>query len=111
MEDFCWVDDSLNELVNMDIGELREMLAYEDADISFKDFLLNNGWIEENCDCYDDCEDEDEEEEDDDEAELPSDQEDLAEEIADDIIDGKYTIESISGLYSPEFIARVQELI
>lgn len=118
-----WID--LDELLDKSIGDIREMLAYEDSDSSFRTFLIENGWIEnidneyddnddyeEDEDNYDDDEedswDDDDEEED---VELPSDQEELAEEIAEDISNKKYAIESLYGLYSEDFIQRVRQLI
>ena len=115
-----WND--LDELLDKSIGDIRAMLAYEDSDSSFKTFLIENGWITDSDNIYDDDDDqnEDEEEEDDDwddeeeeedeDIELPSDQEDLAQTIASDIDDGRYTIAALSGLYSDDFIARVRQL-
>ena len=104
-----WSEEAIDELLTKSIGEIREMLAYEDSALSFEDFLLSNGWIEID---EDDCdEDWDEEEEEDEYTELPSDQEALANQIADDILDEKYTIDAIRGMYSSEFINRVEELV
>lgn len=118
MANINWTEDSLEELLEKSIGDIREMLAHEDADIDFKTFLIENGWIEsededdedyedEEDDSYDEDEDDDEEED----VELPSDQEELAEEIAEDISNEKYAIESLYGLYSEDFIQRVRQLI
>ena len=123
-----WID--LDELLDKSIGDIREMLAYEDSDSSFRTFLIENGWIEDIDNEYDDNDDyeedennyddddyEDDEEDswdDDDEeedVELPSGQEELAEEIAEDISNKKYAIESLYGLYSEDFIQRVRQLI
>lgn len=123
-----WID--LDELLDKSIGDIREMLAYEDSDSSFRTFLIENGWIEdidneyddnddyeEDEDNYDDDDYEDDEEDswdDDDEeedVELPSDQEELAEEIAEDISNKKYAIGSLYGLYSEDFIKRIKKLI
>jgi len=128
-----WID--LDELLDKSIGDIREMLAHEDSDSSFRTFLIENGWIvdedneyddnddyEEDEDNYDDDDYEDEDEEDDswddedsddeeEDVELPSDQEELAQEIAEDISDEKYAIENLYGLYSEDFIERVRELI
>ena len=118
-----WID--LDELLDKSIGDIREMLAYEDSDSSFRTFLIENGWIEDIDNEYDDNDDyeEDEDNYDDDEedswddddeeedVELPSDQEELAEEIAEDISNKKYAIESLYGLYSEDFIQRVRQLI
>ena len=114
-----WID--LDELLDKSIGDIREMLAHEDSDSSFRTFLIENGWIEdidneyddnddyeEDEDNYDDDDYEDDEEED---VELPSDQEELAEEIAEDISNKKYAIESLYGLYSEDFIKRIKKLI
>ena len=123
-----WID--LDELLDKSIGDIREMLAHEDSDSSFRTFLIENGWIEdidneyddnddyeEDEDNYDDDDYEDDEEDswdDDDEeedVELPSDQEELAKEIAEDISNKKYAIESLYGFYSEDFIQRVRQLI
>ena len=118
-----WID--LDELLDKSIGDIREMLAYEDSDSSFRTFLIENGWIEDIDNEYDDNDDyeEDEDNYDDDEedswddddeeedVELPSDQEELAEEIAEDISNKKYAIESLYGLYSEDFIKRIKKLI
>ena len=121
-----WID--LDELLDKSIGDIREMLAHEDGDSSFRTFLIENGWIVDEDNEYDDnddyedddnCEDDeeddnnwdDDEEEDDEDIELPSDQEELAEEIANDIDNGAYTIDSIVGFYSEEFVERVKQLI
>lgn len=123
-----WID--LDELLDKSIGDIREMLAHEDSDSSFRAFLIENGWIEDTDNKYDDNDDyeddddncdnddyndddnwDDNEEEDDEDIELPSDQEELAEEIATDINNGAYTIDSIIGLYSEEFIERIKQLV
>ncbi len=116
MERTEWTD--LEEFLGKDIGELREMLAYEDAYKTVEDFLVENGWLirNEEDDDYDlepEEEEEDWEEEDieDDAIELPSDQEALAQTIASDISVGKYAITALSGVYSDDFIARVEQLI
>lgn len=110
-----WID--LDELLDKNIGDIREMLAHEDSDISFRTFLIENGWIVDSDNEYDDDDyddDEVEEEESDVEAgseALPSEEEEeLAESIADDIIDDKYTIDSLVGIYADEIIARVRYL-
>lgn len=115
-----WID--LDELLDKSIGDIREMLAHEDSDSSFRTFLIENGWIVDEDNEYDDNDDheddeeddnnwDDDEEEDDEDIELPSDQEELAEEIANDIDNGAYTIDSIVGFYSEEFVERVKQLI
>jgi len=119
-----WID--LDELLDKSIGDIREMLAHEDSDSSFRAFLIENGWIEDTDNEYDDNDDyeddddnydndddnwDDDEEEDDEDIELPSDQEELAEEIANDIDNNKYTIDSIIGFYSEEFVERVRQLL
>lgn len=121
-----WID--LDELLDKSIGDIREMLAHEDSDSSFRTFLIENGWIVDEDNEYDDNDDyeddnnyeddeeddnnwDDDEEEDDEDIELPSDQEELAEEIANDIDNGAYTIDSIVDFYSEEFVERVKQLI
>ena len=123
-----WID--LDELLDKSIGDIREMLAHEDSDSSFRTFLIENGWIEDIDNEYDDNDDyeEDEDNYDDDDyeddaedswdddgeeedVELHSDQEELAEEIAEDISNKKYAIESLYGLYSEDFIKRIKKLI
>jgi len=113
-----WID--VDELLDKNIGDIREMLAREDSDISFKTFLIENGWIVDEDNDYDDDDDyydddEVEEEESDVEAgseSLPSDEEEeLAISIAKDILDNKYPVSSISNLYSREFVDRVIYLV
>ena len=116
MADICWNDESLDDLLSEDIGEIREMLAYEDAHKTFYDFLVENGYIDDHEDDEDWDEDEEddfeEDESEDDDTELPSEEaEDLANRIADDISEGRYTLDSISGLYDTQFIDRVKQLI
>lgn len=127
-------NEKLNQLLALTIGELREKLAYQDAEDTVEDWLDyvaefdNDAWEdeEEDCDyCEEECEedswdDEDEyeeeddyeeEEEDDEEISLPYDEEVLAQDIAGDITAGKYTIEAVQGLYAPVFIDRVRQLV
>lgn len=120
-------NEKLNQLLALTIGELREKLAYADADDTVEDWLDwteldNDAWEddEEDCDyCEEDCEedswdDEDDyedEEEDDEKISLPYDEEILAQDIAGDIVAGKYAIEAIQELYAPVFIDRVRQLV
>lgn len=135
------VEADLQKLLGVTIGDLRARLAYVDADINVEEWLedfggLNDLVIDEERDILDDYEedfededfdnddyeedydDEDDDwEEEDDESipgqfNLPSDEEEkLAEQIADDIDEGKYRITDIMGLYSLEFIDRVNYLL
>lgn len=127
-------NEKLNQLLALTIGELREKLAYQDAEDTVEDWLDyvaefdNDAWEdeEEDCDCCeeeceedswddeDDYEEEDDyedEEEDDEEISLPYDEEILAQDIAGDIVAGKYAIEAIQELYAPIFIERVRQLV
>ena len=131
-----WDTERLEELLGKDIGEIREMLAYEDANDTFEDFLTNNGWIDgvsyeddEDDEDYADPDDEDEDEDydnddwdddeddydDEDEVETPSnlssEEEALAQSIASDIDDCKYSIDAIRGLYDSRIIERIEYLI
>ncbi len=128
--------EKVNQLLALTIGELREKLAYADAEDTVEDWLDwteldNDAWEdeEEDCDCCEeDCEeydedsywdeededayiDDEEEEEDDEDISLPYDEEVLAQDIAGDIVAGKYTIEAVQGLYAPIFIDRVRQLV
>ena len=135
------VEADLQKLLGVTIGDLRARLAYVDADINVEEWLedfggLNDLVIDEERDILDDYEedfededfdnddyeedydDEDDDwEEEDDESipgqfNLPSNEEEkLAEQIADDIDEGKYRITDIMGLYSLEFIDRVNYLL
>ena len=135
------VEADLQKLLGVTIGDLRARLAYVDADINVEEWLedfggLNDLVIDEERDILDDYdedfededlddddyeedyddEDDDWEEEDDEsipgQFNLPSDgEEKLAEQIADDIDEGKYRITDIMGLYSLEFIDRVNYLL
>lgn len=123
--------EKVNQLLALTIGELREKLAYADAEDTVEDWLDwteldNDAWEdEEECDyCEEDCEecswdDEDdfeeeddyeEEEEDDEDISLPYDEEILAQDIAGDIVAGKYALEAIQGLYAPIFVDRVRQI-
>lgn len=121
-----WID--LDELLDKSIGDIREMLAYEDSDSSFRTFLIENGWIEDTDNEYDDNDDyeeEDDYEEDDDyedddwddeddeeEDVFPSEEERaLAYSIANDIDNNAYTIDSIRPFYSQDFIEKVENLL
>ena len=115
----------VDKLLNITIGELRQEVAFEDADALVKDWL--ESW--ENQEAFDDIDYEDEDDEywDEDkecyeeeeeyssepgDEELPSqEEEDLAVSIATDIDDGKYSISTIVGLYSQDIIDRVKYLI
>ena len=124
--------EKVNQLLALTIGELREKLAYADAEDTVEDWLdwaeLDNDAYEDedDCDCCEeDCEedswdDEDDykeeddyedEEEDDEKISLPYDEEILAQDIAGDIVAGKYAIEAIQELYAPVFIDRVRQLV
>ena len=122
------VNEKVNQLLALTIGELREKLAYADAEDTVEDWLdwaeLDNDAFEdreEDCDdCEEECswddedddyeEDDYEEEEDDEEINLPYDEEVLAQDIAGDIVAGKYALEAIQGLYAPVFVDRVRQL-
>lgn len=131
------LEERLEELLSLSIGEIREMLAHEDAEDTLEKFLNDNGWIETD-DSYDDDYEEDYDDEDDDwdfdedrdsekdddwddedddedvpgQYNLPdTEQERLAEQIADDIDAGRYTINDIMGIYGLEFVDRVNYLI
>lgn len=128
----------LDELLELTVGQVRELLAYADADVSFDDWVNNcldeddfnkvdkndhEDWDDKDYDEVEEDEDweEDEEEDDywepDDEEETPScstltpSEEELARQIANDIRNKAYTINNISGLYSNDFVNRVRELV
>ena len=105
-----WLEDfgGLNDLV---IDEERDILDDYEEDFEDEDFDDDDDYEED----YDD-EDDDWDEEDDEsipgQFNLPSDEEEkLAEQIADDIDECKYRITDIMGLYSLEFIDRVNYLL
>lgn len=118
--------EKVNQLLALTIGELREKLAYADAEDTVEDWLdwaeLDNDayededecdYCEEDCeeDSWDDEDDYEDEEEDDEKISLPYDEEILAQDIAGDIVAGKYAIEAIQELYAPVFIDRVRQLV
>lgn len=124
MAEINWTEDSLEELLEKSIGDIREMLAHEDADIDFKTFLVENGWIETDDYEDDDYDDEDDYEEDEDSKEdedwdddedtpsnLSEEEEALAYSIASDINSGNYTLDTIRAFYNSEVIDRVEELL
>jgi hypothetical protein len=123
--------EKVNQLLALTIGELREKLAYADAEDTVEDWLdwteLDNDAYEDEDECdyceedyeddswddEDDFEEEDdyeEEEEDDEDISLPYDEEILAQDIAGDIVAGKYALEAIQGLYAPIFVDRVRQI-
>lgn len=112
--------ESFEELLGKSIGEIRELLAYEDAEDTFEKFLSDNGWIDSDSeddeeDSYDEDEydDEDEEEyedeEDDSPVAFPSIDMDLVKAIASDIDAGKYSLDTIRNIYPTEFIREVED--
>lgn len=109
----------VDKLLNITIGDLREKLAYADADDLVKDWLYNEADFEEIEEDFDDCDEVDDEiyedDEDTDEAgslSLPSEEEErLAMDIADDIDAGKYSLDNIRGIYPSEVITRIEYLI
>lgn len=139
MANINWTEDSLEELLEKSIGDIREMLAHEDADIDFKTFLVENGWIEsedyedddydgdddyeEDDDYDDDSWDDDEEDEedwddeDDREEKIPSklsqEEKDIARSIASDISNNLYSLDTVvnTGLYRGEIIEEVLDLL
>lgn len=126
MDRYEFVD--IEELLDKDLGELREDFAYENPQLTLRTILIQKGWIidsEDNDDLDEDYDNEDEDNEEteenywdedyEDDDETPSnfsDEEiDLACDIAADIVDGNYTLDSIRGLYSTEFIDYVEEIL
>ena len=114
MDRYEFVD--IDELLDKDLGELREDFAYENPQLTLRTILIQKGWLidsEDNDDLDEDYDDEDEEDDNDDETPSNfSDEEiDLACDIAADIDDGNYTLDSIRGLYSTEFIDYVEEML
>lgn len=118
----------IENLLNKTVGEVRAYLAFEEADTYLKDVLLEEADFDEEigCNCDEDdyeddiCDDEDcwDDEEDEEEYEggvchpLENPEEEaLAQTIANDILDGKYTIATIRGLYSTDLVKRVADLI
>lgn len=112
--------ESFEELLGKSIGEIRELLAYEDAEDTFEKFLSDNGWIDSDSeddeeDSYDEDEYDDEneeeyeDEEDDSPAAFPSIDMDLVKAIASDIDAGKYSLDTIRNIYPTEFIREVED--
>lgn len=111
----------LDELLELSVGKVRELLAYADADMDFEDWVNNCldeddfpvdeevDWGDEDCDEVE----EDDYWEDDDEEEsiLTPSEEELAHQIADDIASQAYSLSTINGLYSGEFVERVRQLL
>lgn len=121
----------VEKLLKLTVGEVREQLAYMDTDLGIKEWLydyaelpddeddlLEDLYDDENDDyCDDDYDDEDYDDEDEEEeievgGALPNpDEEELANQIANDISNRRYSINSLAGLYSADFIIRVQDLL
>lgn len=100
MEEVEWID--LEELLNKSIGEFKKMLSYSDEHSSFKDFLVENGWIilGEEAEGFEEQEFWESLEE-----------KNLAHKIGEDIVNGAYSLESIEHLYDQDFIDKVKYLI
>lgn len=122
----------VEKFLKLTVGEVREQLSYMESDLGIKEWLYDyaelpdedDDLLSDLCDdddddcCDDDYDDEDYDDEDEDEDEievggsLPNpDEEALANEIANDIRNRRYSINSLAGLYSAEFIIRVQDLL
>lgn len=125
----------VEKLLKLTVGDVREQLAHMESDLGIKEWLYDYAELPDEdddllsglCDdeddddcCDDDYDDEDYDDEDEDEDEdeievggsLPNpDEEALANEIANDIRNRRYSINSLAGLYSAEFIIRVQDLL
>ena len=98
-----WID--LDELLDKDIGEIREMLAREDADKTLRSYLIEEGWIEEeDYDC-------DEEDDDKSPSNLSPEEEELAFDIYRDIRRGDYGIDAVNSLYDINIVERVKNLL
>ena len=112
----------LDDFLDMTIGELRQEMALEDADLVLRDWLeyWDNRPALDNTD-DDECWDEDNEEESwhgedyecitGSEELLDKQEEDLAVRIANDIDDGKYSLACIANLYPQNIIDRITYLI
>ena len=103
MERIVWTEGSLEELLNMNIGEIREMLAYEDSDSSFRTFLIEGGWIEDTDNEYDDNDDYEDNDYDDDDYEDEEDDnydEDEDDDLGDDEEEDSTPSVSSSGMAS-----------
>ena len=138
----------LEKIFELKVGQLRELLAYEDADDTvgdvwdcvdeailervgfYSDDDCDSSYYDDNYDedtaydeddeLYDDEDYEDEEEEDPDY--LDSDEvciggaladpamEEIAQEISYDIVQGRYSLEAVTGIYSEDIINRIMEL-
>lgn len=126
------MEELIEELEGVDIGDFREVIAREDADRDLVDFLIDHFDLESesydeeeeaNCDMDDEeyedddddnyyssnDEDDDEyyDEDDDDEDELPnlsSEELSIAEAIVADIKKGSYPLSAIQGLYNSNII-------
>lgn len=120
--DINWTEGSLEELLEKSIGDIRELLAHEDADTDFKTFLVENGWIEsedyddddyESDDYEDNDWDDDEDWEDEEETprELSDEEETLARSIANDIDNGNYSLDTIRTIYDSRIVDRIEDLI
>jgi len=119
----------VDKFLKLTVGEVREQLSYMDSDTGIKEWLYDYAELPDEededllsdlCDDdddYEDYDDEDYDDEDEDEGYIEEggalanpDEEALAQQIADDVRNRRYPINSLTGLYSPDFIARVLEL-
>lgn len=117
------------EILDLTVGQLRELFAHADADLNVRDvweYVDEEDLERVGFDPYEDEEDEDEddydeeedEEEDDDEVACSYDsagldnpeEEALAQSIAADINAGRYTYNVVYGMYPEHIVKRIEEL-
>lgn len=130
---------SLRELLDWDLEQFRKETAGLDADLTIRDVLVDEldidedeidalfedededcedscDYTEDDCEDCDDYDDEDYEEEDDsyDEVDTPSltsEEKELADSIIDDIDNGRYSIDTIRGIYSSNIVDYVADYV
>lgn len=124
-------EEVVEKLLSLTVGDLREKLAHADSDWYLDEWVNDYDGLDDvevehddDYDCDDDWDDEDydndyedddyEDEDDEDEDDTPSlsgDERELADAIVDDIDNGRYTLDTIKGVYAPEIVKYVETYI
>lgn len=122
---------NIDELLDKDLGELRQDFAYVNPDLTLRKILITNGWLidSEDNEPDDDYEDDDYGDDEEDEEDYWEDYEEedtflpprlteeekaVAKQIANDINNDKYsidTVDDICDMYSQDFIDYLETLI
>lgn len=97
------------DFLEKSIGELRELLAYADADLTVENWFDSEDFFEDEDDFF-----LDDEEDDEDVIDTPLsniEEENLAINIANDINSNKYSFDIVRNVYNKNIVDRIRELI